>query len=85
MRLGKNQLHVLAALGSPGFVLLVPGRETRSMVKAGLLREREPGGAVCITPAGLRRLADEMERGRVDDGLNGMQKMANAREAAQVK
>ncbi len=80
MRIGKNQLETLIALGSPTRLLLVPGRAEKGLVVKGLLREREPGKACCISPAGLRVLADEMEAGRVDDALEAMRKQVADRE-----
>jgi hypothetical protein len=71
-RVGKNQLEILVALGLPTMTLLVPGPETRGMVKKGLLKESKPRGSVCITARGLRTLADEMDAGRVDDALQRM-------------
>lgn len=82
MRIGKDQLETLIALGSPTCLLLTTsGRGTAGLVKKGLLREREPGRACCITPAGLRVLADEMEAGRVEDALERIKKEVAARKA----
>lgn len=81
MRIGKHQLRTLIMLGSPGCLLLTPGRSEQGMVARGLLRERAPGKACCITPAGLRALADEMEAGRVDDALEQIRKDVEARKA----
>lgn len=84
-RVGKNQLQILIMLGSPATLLLAPDRLVRGMVSRGLLRERAPGKACCITPAGLRRLADEMQAGRVDDALEAMRKDVAAREAKRAE
>lgn len=82
MRVGKNQIRTLVMLGSPTMCLLVPCPDARAMVKRGLLRQREPGnGSVCISPLGLRVLADEMEAGRVDDALERMRKDVEKRQA----
>lgn len=62
-RLGARQLEVLEAVASPRFLLLTPCRRARDLVQRGLLAEDR--GAVWITPAGLRALADAMEAGRV--------------------
>ena len=79
-RIGKQQLQTLIVLASPTCVLLTPGRSERGLVERGLLREREPGGgSCCITPAGLRALADAMDQGLVDDALEAMRKDAEAR------
>jgi hypothetical protein len=80
-RVGINQLRTLIMTASPGRVLLTPSAGDRALVQRGLLREREPGGACCITPAGLRALADAMEAGRVDDALEAMLKEVAARAA----
>lgn len=83
MRIGDRQLETLVALGSPTMTLLAPGPETRSMVKNGLLRQRAPNeGAVCITAAGLRKMADEMDAGRVADALTRMESEVKKRQAA---
>lgn len=68
MRLGKNQLERLAALGSPSTAQIVGCKITRSLQKRGLLRANNDA-FFCITPAGLRVLADEMESGRVEGAL----------------
>lgn len=81
MRIGKDQLGTLIMLASPTCILLTPDRSSAGLVKKGLLREREPGRACCITPAGLRALADEMESGRVDDALEAIKKDAAERQA----
>jgi hypothetical protein len=80
MRIGKNQLQLLATLASPTVLMLAPSKEARGLVKRGLLREREPGKSCCITPAGLRALACEIEAGRVDDALEAMRKQVAERE-----
>lgn len=66
MRLGQKQLETLAALGSPGMAMVVPDKVTLSLVKHGLLRVTESNSFACITPAGLRRLADELEAGHIE-------------------
>lgn len=82
MRIGKNQLRTLVVLGSPTMSLVVPGPAERAMVKKGLLKTSDTGGCACITPLGLRALADEMEAGRVDDALTAIKKDVEARQAA---
>lgn len=69
MRLGKKQIEMLAALGSPGVAMIVPDKIALSLVKRGLMRTAETGGFACVTPAGLRVLADEFEAGRVEGAL----------------
>jgi hypothetical protein len=80
MRIGKDQLQMLVMLGSPIRSLITPGKSERGLVAKGLLRQ-DDGGACCITPAGLRALADEMEAGRVDDALERMRKDVAERQA----
>lgn len=82
MRIGDNQLRVLVMLGSPTMSMVVPGRETRSMVKNGLLQVSPTGGFACITAAGLRKLADEMDKGRVASALERMKADVEKRKAA---
>jgi hypothetical protein len=72
MRIGKDQLRTLVMLGTPTRSMLTPGKSELGLIKRGLLRDDR--GACCITPAGLRALADEMESGRVDDALERMRK-----------
>ncbi len=68
-RLGPNQLRLLSATASPYSLLLTPDRQSDRLVQLGLLRQSEVGKACCITPAGLRALADAIEAGRLKDGL----------------
>ena len=68
MRLGTKQLQLLAQLASPTVFLVTPDRRSASLVRRGLLRE-VVSGACCITPAGLRRLADAIEAGQLVDSL----------------
>ncbi len=67
-RLGTQQLRLLCTLGSPGLALVVPDRVSNSLVRLGLLRDthRAGPGMQRVTAAGLRRLADEMEAGRLE-------------------
>lgn len=64
-RIGSKQLDMLITLGNP-LTYLIGGGDylTRRMIVRGLLHEREPG-CIAITPYGLRRLADELEAGKV--------------------
>ena len=64
-RLGPKQLRHLTMVGA-NRALVVSDRTSRRLCDLGLMREMIPGGAVCITPAGLRALADAAEAGRVD-------------------
>lgn len=75
--LGKHQLRLLLQLGSPGMRLVVGDRLSRSLERRGLLRATGgpvktddgrdlPPGLFQITPAGLRALADALERGQLE-------------------
>ncbi|MBN9469965.1 MAG: hypothetical protein J0J10_14460 [Bosea sp.] len=64
-RLGKHQLGLLSGLGSPSMRLVVACKLSDSLERQGLLKSDHSGGFVGITPAGLRRLADELEAGRL--------------------
>lgn len=77
MRLGKNQVETLATLAVPTTAMIAPNAIARSLVKRGLLRVSDTGGFACITPAGLRTLADELEDGKIEGALEWA-----AREAA---
>jgi F0F1-type ATP synthase epsilon subunit len=66
VHLGTKQRGLLRALASPSCALIVPDKVALSLVKRGLLKT-EDGGFACITPAGLRVLADELESGRIED------------------
>ena len=68
MLLGKHQLDRLKALGCPGTAQILGCKITRSLEKRGLLRS-DGGYFACITPTGLRVLADEMESGRITGAL----------------
>jgi hypothetical protein len=82
VRVGDNQLRVLVMLGSPTMSLVVPGKECRSLIANGLLQVSPTGGFACITPKGLRALADEMDKGRVASALERMKADVEKRQAA---
>lgn len=71
--LGKQQLGLLAALGSPNrFLIVGDRREAQSLLRRGLLMAHAPATPevpwdtyLQITPAGLRALADAFEAGRI--------------------
>lgn len=79
-RLGPHQIEALAGLCTVRRVGLTPYREERALIKRGLLRTDDTG-AYCITPSGLRALADAMEAGRLDDGLTAWRKKVEAPDA----
>lgn len=66
--LGSRQIERLVTLACPAWLLVTPLRRDQALVRRGLLRA-DDGGRLCITPAGLRALADAMEAGRVQDAI----------------
>lgn len=64
---GRAQLASLCRL-PVNVVGLTPFATERSLIRSGLLRQDE-NGAYCITPAGLRALADALDAGKIEDGL----------------
>lgn len=91
-RLGQHQIDALKAVASPNMLNVTPGKVERGLVAAGLLVERPefgpalPGkplcGAVGISAAGLRRLADEMDAGRVETAPQWFARQAKERREA---
>lgn len=65
--LGKRQLDRLIGLACPGLVQVVGDAVSDSLVRRGYLKAKPNGSFARITPAGLRRLADELEAGRIKD------------------
>ena len=68
MKLGKHQLCLLATMASPFSLLIVGDRISRSLEKRGLLAPHfaKSDGFHGVTPAGLRAVAEAMERGELD-------------------
>jgi hypothetical protein len=65
VRLGKQQLHLLKAVGITA-ALVVPSPASRRLCEMGLLKAHGADGSfAAITPAGLRALADAADAGRV--------------------
>lgn len=64
MRLGKRQLELLRGIPATA-AMIVPDKVALSLVRLGLMRLAYGDGWACITPAGLRALADAAENGRV--------------------
>lgn len=91
-RLGQHQLDALKAVASPNLLNVTPGKIERGLVAVGLLVESRrfgparPGkplcGAVGISAAGLRRLADEMDAGRVETAPQWAARQARERREA---
>lgn len=74
-RLGKHQLCLLASLASPFLKVIVGDRLSRSLVRRGLMAPhwsdpKRADGLHGITPAGLRALADALERGDLEQFLD---------------
>lgn len=69
--LAKPLREALTGIGCPTTFYVTGERHTRTLIERGYARSIAPDGDgwVCITPAGLRRLADELEAGRVVQGL----------------
>jgi hypothetical protein len=79
-RLGDEQLHLLLGLACPTMLLVVPDKRSRALEAKGYLKStaKDGGGLQGITPAGLRRLADELESG----GINALAKRLEAKRKA---
>lgn len=90
MRLGKHQLCLLATMASPFNVLIVGDKVSRSLIKRGLFashfaEKAKAEGFHGITPAGLRELADAMERGELEQFLDPSYRRDTARLAWNIK
>ena len=79
MGLGKHQIHLLALLGAPAVMLVVPDRVSRSLERRGLVAPRgtRTDGFIGITLAGLRALADLFEAGKLDELVGDPGKHSN--------
>lgn len=67
-RLGAAQIEALTSIAKPTMILLTPKKRDERLVALGLAKHPAPGcKSLCITPAGLRFLADEIEAGRIED------------------
>ena len=76
-RVGKRQMEWLILLSCVDRVALTSDKASQALVQRGLLRTDNAG--TCITAAGLRVLADEMDAGRMQDALARMREQAKAR------
>lgn len=70
-RLGKHQLCLLATMASPFNILIVPDPIAKALIKRGYLEERphprkKGEGCYATSPAGLRAVADALERGDLE-------------------
>ncbi len=79
MKLGGKQIDLLRQCAVPSSILMTTDRTSDSLVAKGLLRMSSVAKATCITPAGLRWLADELEAGRMQDGLELARRHREAR------
>lgn len=69
-RLGQQQRDLLATMANPSMMLVTPDRTSAALVRHGYLRSSGgEDGSCCITPAGLRALAEEMLAGRLKDAF----------------
>jgi hypothetical protein len=68
--LGTRQLEWLILLSSVERIAITTDAVSDGLVKRGLLREDK--GGICISGAGLRALADEIDAGRLQDALARM-------------
>ncbi|MHC2108896.1 hypothetical protein [Methylobacterium sp. CM6246] len=90
-RLGQKQIDSLMSVASPTMIMLTPGKVERTLVAAGLLVRSPkfgptlPGKALCgavgISAAGLRQLADEMDAARVPAAPQWFARQARERRA----
>jgi hypothetical protein len=69
MRLGDKQIELLAALGCPTWSMICGDKMLRRLAALGLLRPLGDDSFFCITPAGLRALADALDAGRIKQSL----------------
>lgn len=70
-RLGKNQRSLLKVLGNVSALLIVGDNDSRALTTKGYVRPLGQDGYsfYAITPAGLRRLADDLEAGIIEQKL----------------
>lgn len=64
-RLGPSQRATLAAIACPSSVLLTPCKSDLRLIDHGFAQYVLDGPDICITPAGLRRLAADIESGAI--------------------
>lgn len=64
-RLGKRQIELLRATVRVA-ALVVPDKRSKRLCEMGLMREMKPGAFACITPDGLRALADAADEGAIE-------------------
>jgi hypothetical protein len=64
-RLTDDQLGLLCTLGNPSLLMVAPDRRSRALAAKGYVASRSDEGLHGITPAGLRRLAEELESGGI--------------------
>jgi hypothetical protein len=78
-RLGKNQIDALTRMSGALWMLVTPGPVHRGLVAKGLLRS-SAYDTMCISPAGLRRVADLLEAGVIKDALTLAEERKRAKE-----
>lgn len=79
MRVGKRQIELLITLATPNRLLVVGDKISDALVRRGMLKEDQERCGIGITAAGLRALADAMDRGEVSDALQRMKQDFDAR------
>lgn len=67
MKLGTRQLKLLRTVGTTS-ALVVPDNISRRLCDLGLMKAmgKDGNSLACITPNGLRALADAVDAGRID-------------------
>lgn len=67
-RLTAPLMETLACIANPSVILLTPKKRDKRLVALGLAKHPAPDSeSLCITPAGLRMLADMIEAGALKD------------------
>lgn len=82
-RLGKRQLEMLIFCCSPLWLLLTPCAVSDALVKRGLMvaDRKGPRRPARISSAGLRAVADAMDRGEVKPAMERMAQDAKAKKS----
>ncbi len=65
MKLGTRQLELLRALGTRS-ALVIHDKLSRRLCELGLMKAMGDDSFICITPDGLRALADAADAGRIE-------------------
>jgi hypothetical protein len=65
MTLGTRQLKLLRSVGTTK-AIVVGDKLSRRLCDLGLMKAMGDDSFICVTPAGLRALADAADQGRID-------------------